>query len=83
MLRHYLNNFCTAYIDNIFIYTNSSLRQHQEHINKVLTSLGEAGLYVDIQKLEFKCLLTKYLGFIIKVGKGIRMDLEKVKAITE
>ena len=49
----------------------------------MLTSLGKARLYVDIQKLEFKCLLTKYLGFIIKVGKGIQIDLEKVKAITE
>ena len=45
--------------------------------------LQEAGLFLDIKKYEFKVTSTKYLGFIIKVGKGIRMDLAKVQAIKE
>ncbi|RYO48629.1 hypothetical protein AA0116_g12405 [Alternaria tenuissima] len=50
---------------------------------KVLSKLQAAGLHVDIKKCEFEVKSTKYLGFIIDAGKGIRMDPEKVKAIKE
>jgi len=82
-LREYLDDFCTAYLDDILIYTNGSLRQHREQVDKVLTRLKEAGLYVDIKKCEFEVKTTKYLGFIIEAGKGTRMDPEKIKAINE
>ncbi|EFQ87350.1 hypothetical protein PTT_17190 [Pyrenophora teres f. teres 0-1] len=82
-LREYLDDFCTAYLDDILIYTNGSLRQHREQVDKVLTRLKEAGLYVDIKKCEFEVKTTKYLGFIIEARKGIRMDPEKVKAIKD
>ena len=36
---------------------------------------------MDINKSEFKVKSTKYLGFIIEVGIGIRIDPEKIKAI--
>jgi hypothetical protein len=82
-LREYLDDFCTAYLDDILIYTNSSLRQHREQVNKVLTRLKEAGLYIDIKKCEFKVKTTKYLGFIIEAGKGTRIDPKKIEAIKE
>ena len=31
-LREYLDEFCSAYLDDILIYTNGSLRQHQDHV---------------------------------------------------
>jgi hypothetical protein len=40
-------------------------------------------LNVDIKKCDFKVKSTKYLGLIIEVGKGISIDLAKVKAIKE
>ena len=40
-------------------------------------------LYVNIKKCEFKVKTTKYLSFIIKARKSIRIDLEKVKAIKD
>jgi len=49
----------------------------------VLSKLQDAGLYIDIKKCEFKVIITKYLSFIIKAGKGIRIDSNKVKAIKE
>jgi hypothetical protein len=49
----------------------------------VLQRLKDAGLQLDIDKCEFEVKSTKYLGFIIEAGKGIRMDPEKVKAIIE
>jgi hypothetical protein len=82
-LREYLDEFCSAYLDDVLIYTDGSLHQHQEHVRKILSKLQEAGLYIDIKKCEFEVKTTKYLGFIIDAGKGIRMDPAKVQAIEE
>jgi hypothetical protein len=35
VLFNYLDIFCTAYLDNILIYSNNKL-EHQEHVKKVL-----------------------------------------------
>ena len=82
-LREFLDEFCSAYLDDVLIYTDGSLKQHQEHVRKVLSKLQEAGLQVDIKKCEFEVKSTKYLGFIIEAGKGISMDPNKVAAIRE
>jgi hypothetical protein len=49
----------------------------------VLQWLRDTGLQCDIDKCEFEVESTKYLGFIIEAGKGVRMDPEKVKAIQD
>lgn len=82
-LREFLDNFCSAYLDDVLIYTDGSLKQHRANVNKVLEAMGSAGLPLDIKKCEFDVKSTKYLGFIIEAGKGLRMDPEKVKAIKE
>ncbi|KAI0991625.1 hypothetical protein K3495_g16562, partial [Podosphaera aphanis] len=80
-LREYLDNFCSAYIDDILIYSSGNRAEHQEHVRKVLQRLRESGLQIDIDKCEFETTTTKYLGFIIEAGHGLRMDPEKIKAI--
>lgn len=82
-LRDYLDDFCSAYVDDILIYTDGSLGKHQEHVRKVMLRMQEAGLQLDIDKCEFEVKTTKYLGFIIKAGEGISMDPAKVSAILE
>jgi hypothetical protein len=82
-LRDYLDEFCSAYVDDILIYTSGTLEEHREHVGKVLDRLREAGLQIDIDKCEFEVKSTKYLGFIIDAGKGLRTDPDKVKAIVE
>jgi ribosome-interacting GTPase 1 len=67
----------------MLIYSSGSLKKHRAHVQKVLSKLQAAGLYVDIKKCEFKVKETKYLGFIIKAGKGIHIDLAKIAAIKE
>ena len=42
-LRPYLDVFCTAYIDDILIYSNN-LTEHWKHVNLVLEALYGAGL---------------------------------------
>jgi len=43
VLFNYLDDFCTAYLNNIIIYSNNKL-EYKEHVCKVLLQLREAGL---------------------------------------
>ena len=75
----YLNNFYTAYLDNIIIYLEDLLK-HKCHIQKVLKCLCQARLQVDIKKSEFCVIYIKFLGFIISTN-NIKVDPEKVIVI--
>ena len=79
VLFDYLDDFCTAYLDDILIYSDNAL-EHEEHVTKVLERLRKAGLQADIKKCEFSVTRTKYLGFIISTN-GIEVDPEKVEVI--
>jgi len=79
VLRTYLDDFCTAFLDNIFIYSDT-LKEHKEQVYKVLKALSQAGLHLKPEKCDFHKQEVKYLGFIITT-KGIRMDPEKVSCI--
>ena len=70
-LRDYLDEFCSAYVDDILVYTNGTLGEHQDHVRKVFGRLQSAGLQLDIGKCEFEVKSTKYLGFIVEAEKGI------------
>ncbi|KAF4310450.1 hypothetical protein GTA08_BOTSDO13979 [Botryosphaeria dothidea] len=63
-IRDFLDDFVSAYVDNILIFTDGSRRAYREKVNKVLEKLDTTG-------------------YIIEVGKGIRIDPEKIKAIQE
>lgn len=82
-LRDFLDDFASAYLDDILIFTSGSRSEHRQHVRKVLERLRQAGLQLDIDKCEFEVQSTKYLGFIVDAGKGVRMDPEKIKAILE
>jgi hypothetical protein len=43
VLFDYLNDFCTAYLDNIIIYSNNELK-HETYVKKVLERLWNIGL---------------------------------------
>ncbi len=79
MLFEYLNIFCTAYLDNILVYSDNEL-EHNSYVKLVLEKLRAVGLQVDIKKYEFGVTKTKYLGFIIST-EGIKVDPEKVAVV--
>jgi transposase InsO family protein len=80
-LRDYLDVFCTAYLDDILIYSKTR-SEHSRHVRLVLQRLREAGLYAKLSKCEFAVPETRFLGII--VGRdGIKMDPEKVKTILD
>jgi transposase InsO family protein/predicted aspartyl protease len=82
-LREYLDEFCTAYIDDVLIFSDGSLSDHRTKVKKVLQRLQDAGLQLDIDKSEFEVQRVKYLGYIVEVDKGIQVDPEKIAAIKE
>ena len=80
-VRDYLDHFCTAYMDDILVYSNNE-EEHTDHVLKVLRRLRERKLQLDIDKCDFDAREVKYLGLII-TSEGIRMDPEKLKAIRD
>jgi hypothetical protein len=52
VLAPYLNQFCTVYLDNILIYSDT-FEEHQEHVNLVLEAFEKAGLYLKLEKCMF------------------------------
>lgn len=81
ILRPFLDVFCTAYIDDILIYSDT-LEEHYEHVEQVFCALKAAGLHLDIDKCEFVKQEVTYLGMIISTD-GVKMDPAKVKTILE
>ncbi|OCK95249.1 uncharacterized protein K441DRAFT_505911, partial [Cenococcum geophilum 1.58] len=69
----YLNDFYSAYLDNILIYSNNPSK-YTEH------RLRDARLYINLKKYEFLVIEVKYLKLIITT-KGIRIDPKKVYII--
>ncbi|OWT42257.1 reverse transcriptase (RNA-dependent DNA polymerase) domain-containing protein [Pochonia chlamydosporia 170] len=51
VLRPFLDRYCTAYIDDILIYSND-LASHRLHVKSVLQALEAAGLQLDVKKCE-------------------------------
>jgi hypothetical protein len=80
VLFEHLDDFCTAYLDDILIYSDNLL-EHENHVKLVLERLRAAGLQVDIKKTELHVTRTKYLGFIIST-QGLEVDPEKIAAVT-
>ena len=48
----YLNNFVTAFVDNLIIYSKNET-EHEKHVKMVLERLRAAGLQASIKKCEF------------------------------
>ena len=81
VLHGMLDVFCTAYINNILIYSNSK-KEHREHVRRVLTALQKVSLQADIDKCEFHVTEVNYLGLVI-TNNGIRIDPHKVSAVQQ
>jgi hypothetical protein len=83
VLQDYLDDFVSAYVDDVLIYSSGSLKDHRKKVGQVLDRLGKAGLQVDIDKCEFETKKVKYLGYVIEAEVGLRVDPEKIMAIRE
>src|SRR5947209_20041089 len=81
VLRQHLDDFLTAYLDDILVYSNT-LTEHKIHVRKIIELLAANGLHLKLEKCEFYQIRVEYLAFIIS-EKGVSMDPNKVTAIRE
>ena len=79
MLFDYLDDFYTAYLDNILIYSDNKL-EYEYYIKKILEKLRNTSLQINLKKCEFYIIRIKYLEFIINTD-GIKIDPEKISII--
>jgi hypothetical protein len=79
VLAGILDQFCTAYMDDILIYSEN-LQEHRKHVREVLARLHKAGLQADIKKSEFHVTQVTYLGLVVGTD-GIRVDPRKIEAL--
>jgi hypothetical protein len=77
----YLDRFCTAYLDDMLIYSET-FQEYQEHINLIVEAFEKASLHLKPENCEFHCQEVKYLGLIISM-EGIKMDPEKITAVQD
>ena len=78
-LRDYLDEICTAYLDDILIYSDIEA-EHEIHVKRVLARLRDAGLQADITKCEFHVKEVTYLGLIVTT-EGVKMDPKKTDTV--
>ena len=77
-LHEYLKVFCTAYLDNMLVY--STKKKHIRHVLDMLKQLQNRGLQVNVDKCKFSVTQVKYFRLIINTD-GISMDPKKVQCI--
>jgi hypothetical protein len=77
----YLDEFVSAYINDILIYSNSKV-EHTEHVKKILQRLRDVELQTDIDKCEFFVHEIKYFELIIKRDE-IKMNSKKIEIILQ
>jgi hypothetical protein len=81
ILNDFFDKFCSAYMDDVLIYSDGSYQNYMSKIKKVLRRFHKAGLKFNIEKSEFASSEVKYLGFIISAEEGIKINSGKVEAI--
>jgi len=87
--QNYINNalskypdiFCTAYLDNVLIYSDS-VEEHCIYVRRVLDALHATSLQPDISKCKFEVTSVKYLSFVVTTN-SICIDPKKIKAIKD
>ncbi|KAM4058356.1 reverse transcriptase (RNA-dependent DNA polymerase) [Hirsutella rhossiliensis] len=52
VLQDYLDDFVSAYIDDVLIFSSGSLQDHRDKVGKVLQRLMDAGLQLDIVTVQ-------------------------------
>ena len=76
---NFLNVFCTAYLNDILIYSNNE-KEYDKYVHLILICLQKFRLYMNIKKCVFKTQKVPYLSLLIGVN-SIHMDPQKIITI--
>jgi hypothetical protein len=81
ILESLLNITCVAYLDNIYIYSDS-IEEYAKYVRKIFDRLRKAKLYVKLFKYEFDKKEIIFLEYVIGVYE-IRINDVKIKIILD
>lgn len=83
-LNELLDAIASAYADDVLIFTEDDDEEaHYEDVEEVIYRLHKAHLQGDIKKSAFNVTETSYLGMVLSIEEGVKIDPAKVKAITD
>jgi hypothetical protein len=81
ILKGLLDITCVAYLDNIYIYSDS-IEEYAKHVREILDRLKKTELYVKLSKCEFDKKEIAFLKYVIGVYK-IRINDAKIRIILD
>jgi hypothetical protein len=81
ILREFLQNFVTVYLDDVCIYIRT-LEEHLEYLRLVLHQFKEEGLKLRLKKCFFGLHEMEYLGYTVSAGK-ILVSTKKAEAVAD
>ena len=81
VLRPYLDDFCTVYLDDILVYSKTP-EEHLHHLRLVLEALQRHELYAGLDKCAFGLAEVDFLGHVVS-SAGLKPDPAKVAAVQE
>lgn len=79
ILRPYIDNFVSAYLDDILIFSKTR-EEHIRHLRQVLDKLREHKLYAKVSKCKYAQRSVDFLGHVVSAN-GFEMERVKVEAI--
>ena len=79
--KHKLGAFCTNFIDDILVFSNS-FEEHLVHIQKLRDAINTEGFKLKLIKCKFAQQCVKYLGHLIRPGH-VQPINDNLKAIKE
>ena len=80
-VREYLDKFVITYLNNILIYSDT-LKEHWQHVLKVLEKLSEKALYIKKKKSRFEVQEVEFLEYVIQLEQ-IEKDLKKTQTVRD
>ena len=81
ILKNLLNITCVAYLNNIYIYSDS-IEKHAKYVRKILDRLKKTKLYIKLFKCEFDKKKITFLKYVIGVHR-IRINNAKIRIILD
>ena len=82
VLRGLIWKKCVLYCDDSVLW-GEDFDDHMDSLHQVLKRYSIHNVNIKIEKCHFACRKTEFVGHEVEVGKGVRVDPKKVKAMLE
>ena len=81
VLRPFTDSFVVVYLDDILIFSKT-WEEHLQHVEQILSTLQDHGLYANKEIFYFGMKSIKYIGYVIDT-KGFHVDAKKIQVMKD